>query len=959
MLQAELFRRQFIRLILLTWTIPPVFGLLFIVFIRILNPGQLIGILLTPLEPIYVVGWLIFSLWYFPRYVRPIYVWLTDPNAVKVTTVLNVMRRFPLYYWTIFLIYLLLAPASVILSAQIYTDYVAQPVDWFRIHLVALIVSIIVGLPIFFLILDLFGRVLRDIEFERAHVTIKVKVFLIGALVPLLIDTMIVQYYWTRTGFFTSETFVVWLFLELLAIGGSLIFVRSFGQSLRPLQGVINRYDENVIVSSVSLKPMSTDELGVLATGYHKLLEELRIRNEILSLNNRLLRSVEESDNLASLIDAIIQLAKDAVSGDIVFLLLKDESKDELIGVAQTDASYDPAGHFRLSLDEASIAVWVYQHGETATVNESANDSRVSSRMREMFNVRACVVSPLIADGKTIGVLMTIRHDVKHRYTSRDSALLESLAREAALAINTARLKEERHRAEQAEAEREKQVRLLLDSTAEAIYGVDLDGICIFVNSACVQMLGYQNEEELLGKNMHDLIHHTLPDGSPYAKEDCLVRHATLSGKSSHVDNEVHWRADGSSFPVEYWSHPIRRDNEIIGSVVTFFDITERKQAEARLENAQKMLQLVLDTIPVRVFWKDQNSVYLGCNKLFAEDSGLQDPEKLIGKTDFEMGWKEQATVYRIDDQEVMQSGIEKLNYEEPQTTPDGKQIWLETSKIPLTDQEGHIMGVLGTYHDITDRKKAEKELVTYREHLEELVAMRTAELEAVNKELESFSYSVSHDLRSPLRAIDGFSQTLLDEYADKLDSDGRQYLDRVRNAAQRMGNLIDAMLKLSRVTRSEIKRESVDLTALATQVVSDLQKHEPERHIEVNIMPGLKVKGDRSLLQIVLENLLSNAWKYTSGIEKARVEFGTEKLNGETIFFIQDNGIGFDMQYANKLFTPFQRLHSFDEFPGTGIGLATVARIIARHNGRIWAEASPNQGARFRFVLDQVFDHS
>jgi PAS domain S-box-containing protein len=952
MLQAAEFRRRFFNLILLTWTIPPVFGLLFIIFIRILSPEQLIGILFTPLEPLYILGWLAFALWYFPRYVRPISAWLDDPDKVDVTTVLENMRRFPLHYWGIFLVYLLLAPASVIISAEIYTDYIAQPVDWFRIHLVALIVSIIVGLPIFFLILDLFGRALRDIEFVSAHITVKTKVFLIGALVPLLIDTMIVQYYWTRTGFFSFETFVVWLFLELLAIGGSLIFVRSFGQSLAPLQSVINSHAVIGEAGPPDLAPRSTDELGVLATGYHKLLQELRVRNDILALNNRLLRSVEESDNLASLIDSVIKLARDAVKGEMAFLLLKDENEEQLIGVAQTDAGYDPAGHYRLSLDEASIAVWVYQHGNTVAMNDSASDSRVSPRMREMFNVHACVASPLIVDGKAIGVLMLISQDAKHRYSSRDVALLEGLAREAALAINTARLKEQRHQAEEAEAERETQVRLLLDSTAEAIYGVDLEGICTFVNPACVQMLGYTNEEELLGQNMHDLIHHTLPDGTPYAKEDCLVRHATLTGKSSHVESEVHWRADGSSFPVEYWSHPIRRNDEIIGTVVTFFDISERKQAEAKLQDTQKMLQLVLDTIPVRVFWKDHDSVYLGCNKLFAEDSGLQEPDKLIGKTDFDMGWQEQAELYRADDRDVMQTGIRKLNYEEPQTTPDGEQIWLETSKIPLTDQDGGVIGILGTYHDITDRKRAEEELANYQEHLEELVAMRTAELEAVNKELESFSYSVSHDLRSPLRAIDGFSQTLLEEYADKLDPDGQQYLDRVRNAAQRMGVLIDDMLKLSRVTRSEIKREMVDLSALGLQVIEELQKNEPQRQVEVTVMPGMTVIGDRSLLEIVLENLLGNAWKYTGGMDMARIEFGSEILENETVYFVQDNGIGFDMQYANKLFTPFQRLHSSGEFPGTGIGLATVARIIARHNGRIWAEATPDQGACFRFVL-------
>ncbi len=824
MLQAADFRRRFLILILLTWTIPPVFGLLFIVYIRILTPEQLAVILLRPLEPVYVLGWLAFAIWYFPRYIRPVYEWLLDPESQPVSVVLGRMRLFPLHYWSIFLVYLLLAPASVILSAELYTDYVAQPVDWFRIHLVALIVSIIVGLPIFFLILDLFGRSLRDMYFERAHVTVKVKVFLIGALVPLLIDTMLVQYYWTRTGFFTFETFIVWLFLELLAVAGSLIFVRSFGQSLAPLQSVIKSHGTKTSLDTSDLLPMSTDELGVLSTGYHNVLTELRIHNEILALNNRLLRSADESGDLATLINSIILLCKDTVGGDMVFLLLKDEDKEELLGVAQTDADYSPDGHFRLALNEVSVASLIYKEGETIAIEDMISDPRVSQVMRERFQARSTLATPLKHGNDTIGVLMTINREHYHHYNELDFMLIEGLAREATLAINTARLKDQRHKAQKAEAERKEQVRLLLDSTAEAIYAVDLEGVCTMVNAACVKMLGYESEADLLGRNMHATIHHTYPDGQAYPKESCRVRRATQAGESCHVDTEVHWRADGTSFPVEYWSHPIQRNGEMIGTVVTFVDITERV--------------------------------------------------------------------------------------------------------------------------------KTENELKQYRDELEQRVTERTARLTAVNRELESFSYSVSHDLRSPLRAIDGFSQALLEEYHDVLDEDGQHYLERVRTAAQRMGSLIDDMLNLSRVTRSEIKREVVDLSALGWQVIEELQKSEPWRIVEVNIMSDIRIVGDNALLHIVLENLLGNAWKYTGEMNPARIEFGLEKQDNETVFYVSDNGIGFDMMYANKLFTPFQRLHSSSKFPGTGIGLATVARIIERHNGRIWAEASPDKGARFRFTL-------
>ncbi len=236
---------------------------------------------------------------------------------------------------------------------------------------------------------------------------------------------------------------------------------------------------------------------------------------------------------------------------------------------------------------------------------------------------------------------------------------------------------------------------------------------------------------------------------------------------------------------------------------------------------------------------------------------------------------------------------------------------------------------------------------------LERRVLERTTELTAANKELEAFSYSVSHDLRTPLRAIDGFSQVLLDDYADRLDDQARNYLGRVRAATQRMGNLIDDMLTLSRITRAEMQRETVDLSALATEVFAELQASEPERKVDVRIEPGLVAKGDSQLLRVALVNLLGNSWKFTGKTVNAKIEFGAiRNADGTTDFFVRDNGVGFDMTYADKLFGAFQRLHLASEFPGTGIGLATVQRIIRRHGGQTRGEAVPGQGATFNFTL-------
>jgi signal transduction histidine kinase len=242
-------------------------------------------------------------------------------------------------------------------------------------------------------------------------------------------------------------------------------------------------------------------------------------------------------------------------------------------------------------------------------------------------------------------------------------------------------------------------------------------------------------------------------------------------------------------------------------------------------------------------------------------------------------------------------------------------------------------------------------------EELDDRVRQRTAQLEAANREIASFAYSVSHDLRAPLRGIDGFSQILLEDHADRLDEAGRDALGRVRAATRRMGELIDGLLKLSRLTRGELRYERVDLSRMAREVAAELEREAPRRRVAWVITEGLTVVGDRELLRIVLVNLLGNAWKFTSGHANARIELGTRRSAYETVFFVRDDGAGFDMAYVEKLFGPFQRLHRTEEFPGNGIGLATVQRIIARHGGRIWAEGAVEEGATFHFVLGQELE--
>ena len=359
----------------------------------------------------------------------------------------------------------------------------------------------------------------------------------------------------------------------------------------------------------------------------------------------------------------------------------------------------------------------------------------------------------------------------------------------------------------------------------------------------------------------------------------------------------------------------------------------------AALSQANTLLQTMLDHMPDHIYFKDSESRFIRNSRSQARALGLSDPAEAVGKSDFDFFPHAQLSYEK--EQEIIRSGNPLVDEEERVVWPDGQQTWVSTTKVPLLDDTGQIIGTFGISRDITERKRGE-------------VALQKAklELEAANKELESFSYSVSHDLRAPLRSVDGYSQALMEDYGELLPVEGRNFLKRIHSSAQRMADLIDDLLELSRVTRAQLTVVPVDLTRLAENILTDLQQTHPERNVRCSIAPNLTARGDPHLLQIVLENLLNNAWKYSSRQEQAEIEFGSKHENEETIYFVRDNGAGFDMAYANKLFGAFQRLHSGSEFPGTGIGLATVQRIIHRHGGSIWAEAAVGQGAMFFFKL-------
>jgi PAS domain S-box-containing protein len=386
-------------------------------------------------------------------------------------------------------------------------------------------------------------------------------------------------------------------------------------------------------------------------------------------------------------------------------------------------------------------------------------------------------------------------------------------------------------------------------------------------------------------------------------------------------------------------------DPNVGAIVINYRDITERKRAEEKLQESEQRYRVFIDSSDDMAFLKDDQFKYMLVNRSNAAYFGKTEVE-IIGKTDFELMPEKSAQQCYESDRKVFDSNLIIVNQEQV-----GNRIY-ETHKFKVPLKDGY--GIGGYIKDVTERKQAEQRIQQLNEELEQRVKDRTAQLEAANKELESFSYSVSHDLRAPLRGIDGWSLALWEDFHDQLTDQALQDLDRIRSETQHMGQLIDDLLKISRATRAEMELTSADLTAIAHSIVARMQKSFADRKINYIIQPGLTARGDISLIEIVLTNLFENACKFTSKCELAQIEFGRTDVDGKSVFFIKDNGVGFNMQYAQNLFGAFWRLHKPSEFPGTGIGLATVQRIIHRHGGRVWADAHVGVGATFYFTLKE-----
>ena len=362
-----------------------------------------------------------------------------------------------------------------------------------------------------------------------------------------------------------------------------------------------------------------------------------------------------------------------------------------------------------------------------------------------------------------------------------------------------------------------------------------------------------------------------------------------------------------------------------------------------------EQLQALVDHTSAVIYMRDLDGRYMVVNREYERLFHLR-REDIVGLTDHDLFPADIADEFRANDL-MAASGGGPLHVEEVAPGADGPHTYI-TVKFPLLDAAGTPYAVCGISTDITARKRAEEQVRQLNAELEQRVRDRTAELEASARELDAFAYSVSHDLRAPLRSMHGFSEVLLADYADRLDDQGREYLQRIQANVTRMGRLIDDLLRLSRVTRTGLKRERVDIGVQAAEIIDELRSAEPGRCLQAVVADDLVTTGDPHLIRLALENLLANAWKFTGKRDQGSIGVGAVRQSGSQVFFVRDNGAGFDMAYAGKLFNPFQRLHPASEFEGTGIGLAIVQRILSRHGGRIWAESEPGKGATFFFTL-------
>jgi PAS domain S-box-containing protein len=564
----------------------------------------------------------------------------------------------------------------------------------------------------------------------------------------------------------------------------------------------------------------------------------------------------------------------------------------------------------------------------------------------ERLAVTSAITLPLICRGRVVGLANLMRSG-GDPYDDDDVRFAQSVADHAAFAIANARSyvaeRVARERAEQATravATAESRFAQLFDSALIGMITNSLDGPVVDVNDALLRIVGYSRDELLSGRvNWRDLTPEEWRDVDAKALDQL-----TRTGIGQLREKEyVH--KGGRRVPVLVGSVMLEGGrNECISVVL---DLTERKDAQAAIEHLRReqtadqqraQLAAIVDASADAIIGKTLAGIVTSWNPGAQRLFGYL-PEEVVGRSISLIvppGREAEETAIL----EALAKG-ETKHFDTVRRRKDGSDLDVSVTTSPICNVAGQVIGISKVARDITHRKRVEDALARAKDAAE-----------AASGELEAFSYSVAHDLRAPLRGMNAFARLLLESYGEKFDADGQDWLNEILLNAKRMADLIEALLSLSRVSRSELSSESVNLSSIVRTLLAQLSADEPGRAVEVVIQDQLRAELDPRLARALVDNLVRNAWKFTSKLQAARIEFGANEVDGARAFYVRDNGAGFDMAYAQRLFAPFQRLHARTEFPGTGIGLATVQRILHRHGGRIWAEGAVNGGATFYFSI-------
>lgn len=578
------------------------------------------------------------------------------------------------------------------------------------------------------------------------------------------------------------------------------------------------------------------------------------------------------------------------------------------------------------------------------------DDRAIFSDAATVDAIRA-VDAGVFKDGRTTTVEETLVIDGKARVFLATKGVYRDDAGKVAGMFGISREITELRAAERALGDREARLRAILDNAPQAITVVDENGVLVEINAAGVAMMEAHSAEQALGQRVEAIV---APDHLAAFRAQAQ---RVAAGESAQLVFEI-IGLRGTRRWLSNHSVPLRDDKgRVVAGLGISEDVTEQRHAELALRETDSHFRSMLDGARNFMLYRARvvpDSPYKAevvlVSPSITEVMGVRDPYDI--STWFE-------NIHAEDLPRIAQAQQRSTDQNEPFDQvmrifhpARNEWRWIHAISRPIYNPLDRQTYFDGFVIDVSERMRNEEATRRMNEELEERVRERTAELETALRELEAFSYSVSHDLRAPLRAIQGFGELLAEDFRDQLGSEGMHYIARIRNGVDEMGRIIDGLLRLSRVTRTELKKEPIDLSALAAAIAQDLRAQDPERAVEMLIANGLLATGDRALLHIALQNLLQNAWKFTGKRAHAQIEFDARRVDGRTIYFIRDNGAGFDMAYAGKLFGVFQRLHRATEFAGLGIGLATVERIMARHGGRIWAEGAVDQGATFFFEL-------